>query len=213
MLKIEIDNRGLPCPQPVLNTKKALEELAGEGNSIFVLTVLVDNEAAEENVARFARSQGYSTETEIKDDLFMVRIEPGEGMKSGDPAVAGAAAASYVGHESLAGKTVYLFKSKTLGEGSEELGSILMRSFIFTIRETNPLPVKILFMNSAVYLAVEGSPVMEELQELEKLGVEIYSCGTCLDYFRLKDKLQVGAITNMYDTAETIAGSFKCITI
>ena len=213
LLKKEIDSRGLPCPQPVLNTKKALEELTGQGDSGFILTVLVDNLVAKENVTRFAKTNGYRAETEIKDDLFMVIIEPGEGKKNNTGATSELDAASYCNSEAPAGKTVYLFKSKTLGEGSEELGAILMRGFIFTIKETNSLPAKMLFMNGAVYLTTEGSPVLEELQELEKLGVEIFSCGTCLDYFKLKDKLQVGHITNIYDTVENIAGAAKCITL
>jgi selenium metabolism protein YedF len=213
LLKKEIDSRGLPCPQPVLNTKKALEELAGQGDAAFILTVLVDNEVAKENVTRFARTSGYRSAAEKKDDLFMIIIEPGEGQQNNFLSTAETDATSYCSNESPAVKTVYLFKSKTFGEGSEELGSILMRGFIFTIKETNPLPSKMLFMNGAVYLTAEGSPVLEELQELEKLGVEIYSCGTCLDYFQLKDKLQVGNITNMYDTVENLAGASKCITI
>jgi selenium metabolism protein YedF len=213
LLKKEIDSRGLPCPQPVLNTKKALEELAGHGDSAFILTVLVDNEVAKENVTRFARTSGYRAEAEKKDDLFLIIIEPGEGQQNSLLRTAELDTASYCSCEAPSGKTVYLFKSKTLGEGSEELGAILMRGFIFTIKETNPLPAKMLFMNGSVYLTTEGSPVLEELQELEKLGVEIYSCGTCLDYFQLKDKLQVGNITNMYDTVENVAGATKCITI
>ncbi len=213
LLKKEIDSRCLPCPQPVLNTKKALGELAGQGDAAFILTVLVDNEVAKENVTRFAKTNGYLAETEKKDDLFMIIIEPGEGTIKDKLVDAEIDPASYCSCESPASKTVYLFKSKTLGEGSEELGSILMRGFIFTIKETNPLPSKMLFMNGAVYLTTEGSPVLEELQELEKLGVEIYSCGTCLDYFQLKDKLQVGSITNMYDTVENVTGAAKCITI
>jgi selenium metabolism protein YedF len=212
LLKKEIDSRGLPCPQPVLNTKKALEELAGQDESAFILTVLVDNEVAKENVTRYARTSGYRAEAEKKGDLFMIIIEPGEGRQNNFLSTAEPDAASYCSCEAPASKTVYLFKSKTLGEGSEELGSILMRGFIFTIKETNPLPAKMLFMNGAVYLTTEGSPVLEELQELEKLGIEIYSCGTCLDYFQLKDKLQVGNITNMYDTVENVAGAAKCIT-
>lgn len=213
MQKKEIDSRGLPCPQPVLKTKKALEELTGQNDPGFVLTVLVDNEVAKENVTRFAKTNGYLVKAEKKDDLFRIIIEPGEGNKAVDHSTAGADTESYCSSEATAGKTVYLFKSKTLGEGSEELGAILMRGFIFTIKETKSLPAKMLFMNGAVYLTTESSPVLEELQELEKLGVEIFSCGTCLDYFKLKDKLQVGHITNMYDTVENVAGAAKCITI
>jgi selenium metabolism protein YedF len=208
-----VDARGLSCPQPVLNTKKALERLANQGNLSFILTVLVDNEAAKENVTRFARTNGYRVKAEKKDDRLQVIIEPDKSKIDDNLAAPETDAAGYCGHENPAGKTVYLFKSKTLGEGSEELGIILMRGFIFTIKETNSLPAKMLFMNSAVYLTTEGSPVLEELQEIQKRGVEIFSCGTCLDYFQLKDKLRVGIISNMYDTVENLARAAKCITI
>jgi len=211
--KKEIDNRGLPCPQPVLNTKKALEELTRQDGEDFTLTVLVDNEAAKENVTRFAANSGYRAEVEKEADLYKIKILPGAGFDQTARSATEADSAACCSCEAPPGDLVYLFKSATLGEGSEELGAILMRGFIFTIKETNTLPVKMLFMNSAVKLTTEGSPVLEELQELEKLGVEIFSCGTCLDYFGLKDQLQVGQITNMYDTVENIARAGNCITI
>jgi selenium metabolism protein YedF len=211
--KKEIDSRGLPCPQPVLNTKKALEELTRQDGDNFFLTVLVDNEVAKENVTRFAKTNGYQAETEKEKDIYKVIIQSGAGFEQTTLSTAEADPAVCCSCADPAGGLVYLFKSKTLGEGSEELGAILMRGFIFTIKETNTLPAKMLFMNGAVYLTTEGSPVLEELQELEKLGVEIFSCGTCLDYFKLKDKLQVGNVTNMYDTVENIARAGRCITI
>jgi len=112
LLKKEIDSRGLPCPQPVLNTKKALEELAGHGDSAFILTVLVDNEVAKENVTRFARTSGYRAEAEKKDDLFLIIIEPGEGQQNSLLRTAELDTASYCSCEAPSGKTVYLFKSK-----------------------------------------------------------------------------------------------------
>jgi selenium metabolism protein YedF len=211
--KKEIDSRGLPCPQPVLNTKKALEELTRQEGNHFLLTVLVDNEVAKENVTRFARTNGYRAEAEKDADLFQVIIQPGDGSEQTAHPTELTNTAVSCSCEAPSGDLVYLFKSKTLGEGSEELGAILIRGFIFTIKETNTIPAKMLFMNGAVYLTTEGSPVLEELQELESLGVEIYSCGTCLDYFNLKEKLQVGRVTNMYDTVENIARAGKCITI
>lgn len=211
MLKKKLDNRGLPCPQPVLNTKKALEELTGPEDKDFTLTVLVDNDAALNNVTRYAEKASCVVSAEEKDGVFNITIQGSE------PAVEksrpGKAVSEPSTRESSGGKTVYLFKSETLGEGSAELGGILMRGFIYAIKEAKPLPDKMLFMNGAVYLTTTGSPVLEDLQELENMGVEMLSCGTCLDYFQLKDRLQVGSITNLYDTADSIAGAARCITL
>jgi len=115
--------------------------------------------------------------------------------------------------EASAGGTVFFITSSALGSGSQELGEILMRSFIYVIKEHRPLPARIFFLNSGVYLTTEGSTVLEDLLELEKMGVAILSCGTCLDYYRLKEKLQVGKITNMYDTVESLCAATKCISL
>ena len=206
----EIDSRGLPCPQPVLNTKKALEEMSSDAGRNFCLKVLVDNETARENVIRFVRNQGYQASTDEDGSCCIITIFPesnNEDQIENENTVASPA----VKH--VKSKNIFLFKSSKLGEGSDELGSLLMRGFIFTIKETIPLPEKMLFMNSSVYLTTTGSPVLEELIELEKMGIVILSCGTCLDYYQLKDKLEVGQVTNMYDTLESITDADKCITI
>lgn len=212
MLYREIDNRELQCPQPVINTKKALEDLAQQESEEFVLTVIVDNEAAKENVSRFAESAGYKVEIEQKEDVFLVIIRGNSGKEvltnqesfENDTCIA---------DSSLKAQTIFLIKSSTLGEGSKELGEVLMRSFIYTLKDSSSLPAKLLFLNSGVYLTIKGSPVLEELQELEKKGIEIFSCGTCLAYYELKDKLQVGKVTNMYETLENISSASRCITL
>ncbi len=187
-----VDARGLACPQPVLMTKEALEAVE-EG----IITVLVDNVASRENVKRFAQRMGCTVEVVEKDGAFELRIvrgftcelpqareEPGEAQEG----------------------PVILITSDKLGE-EDELGRLLMKGFVSTLREATRRPSKILFMNTGVFFTVEGSPVLEVLCELENKGVEIYSCGTCLDYFDLKDKLAVGHITNMYDTVENLTGA------
>lgn len=212
MLKKTIDNRGLFCPQPVINTKKALEELTREGVGKFALTVIVDNEPAKENVMRMARTAGYEPTVESKGKSFYILIENfgrKEGWKKG----------SFPGGEGNFGceneakrETVIFFTSSNLGQGSEELGEILMRSFIFTFKETEFLPSRMLFLNSGVFLTVDGSPVLDDLKELARMGVEILSCGTCLDYYGVKEKLAVGIITNMYDMVEAMQAAARCIT-
>ncbi len=208
MQRKEIDNRGLACPQPVVNTKKALAELAGEGSQAFMLTVIVDNEAAKENVSRYARAAGHQVSVEEKEDGTYIFIQN----KTTDDLEVGELSCGEAGQTQRG--TVFLITSATLGQGSEELGKILMRSFIFALKEGGVLPAKMLFLNSGVFLTTEGSPVLDELKELAARGTEVFSCGTCLDFYQLKEKLQVGQVTNMYDTVENISSAaFKCITL
>jgi selenium metabolism protein YedF len=110
-------------------------------------------------------------------------------------------------------KTTVLISSSQLGEGKGELGALLMRSLFFSVKEVGFLPDQIIFLNSGVYLTVEGSPILDELKEMGKKGVQLFSCGTCLDYYQLKDKLAVGQITNMYDVAEYLRDSTRCLTL
>lgn len=211
-----IDNRSLSCPLPVVNTKKAMEELTAGQEAEIRLTSLVDNETAAENVARFARSSGCQVETEKKDDGIYIHISKAQ---STEPSSGGQAKEREQQMldcsctPGTAAGTVMLITSATLGRGSEELGALLMRSFIFTLKEKETPPGRLLFLNGGVKLTVEGSPVLEELQEMAEQGVEIYSCGTCLDYYQLKDKLKVGQVTNMYDTVDTLLASRTCFTI
>ncbi len=209
-----VDSRGLSCPLPVVNTKKALEELTANPNAVFTLTTLVDNETAAENVSRFARSLGYQVTVEKKDEEFLVHINK-KYQTALFPAPEEQKDQELECRDETEGvaKTVMIITSSTLGNGSEELGSLLMRSFCFAIKENDTPPARIFFLNSGVNLTVEGSPVLEELQELASRGVEIFSCGTCLDYYKLKDKLQVGQVTNMYDTVDAMLASSKCITL
>ncbi|MGI5882605.1 MAG: sulfurtransferase-like selenium metabolism protein YedF [Dethiobacteria bacterium] len=214
----ELDNRGLTCPMPVLKTRKALLEIRRETAGKFTLLSIVDNEAAQENVTRMARKEGCQANVESRGDGIYIYISneveyennaEGEG-PTGEPMknhIPGPKDKSR--HE----KKVILITSSRLGEGEGELGAILMRSFIFSVKEVDFLPDHILFMNSGVFLAVEGSPVLDELMEIEKKGVQLYSCGTCLDFYKLKDKLAVGQVTNMYDTVEILRDATKCLTL
>ena len=109
-------------------------------------------------------------------------------------------------------RTVLLISSSTLGRGSEELGKILMRSFIYTLHEAETIPDRMLFINSGVYLTVEGSPVLDELKSSPSGGRNLF-LRYCLDYYKLKEKLAVGSVTNMYDTVEALTKASRCITL
>ncbi len=190
----EIDCRGLPCPQPVINTKNALEELkSGER-----LCVLVDNEAAVQNVSRFAEAQGHSIEVEKLDGAWKIVITKGERATSEVPISCG---------ETPAYPSCVVLSSKGMGQGDPTLSTLLLKAFLKTLLEARERPSRIVCYNEGVFLALEDSEVLEDLKNLEREGIEILVCGTCLDYYRVKEKLAVGKISNMYDIVETVLSS------
>lgn len=188
-MKVEVDARGLECPKPVIQTKKALEKLK-EGS---ILTV-VDNEIAKENVSKLAKSMNLHYNVSQKEGFYYIDIFKGEEM---GPELLG-------DEKPVLNDLVIMVGKDTLGEGSEELGDVLVRGYFYTLTEVEPFPKALLFINSGVNLTVTDSPVIDHLRLLESKGVEILSCGTCLDYFNLKDKLGVGGVTNMYTIVETM---------
>ena len=192
-MTIEVDARGLACPLPVVKTKKALEEMT-EGD----ITVIIERLEGSQNVQRFADSRNCPYEVEEKDGLFYIHIHKGK---------------TETGEIVKNVTNVVLVTTDRLGTGSEELGKILMKAFLNTLWDASSRPEKILFMNDGVRLTVEGSDVLDTLHLLENEGVEIYSCGTCLAYYELTDKLDVGQVTNMYETVESLLSSDKVIKI
>ncbi|MBI4620368.1 MAG: sulfurtransferase-like selenium metabolism protein YedF [Desulfobacterales bacterium] len=191
-----IDARGLACPQPVINTKKALEKIE-EG----ILIVIVDNVAARDNVRRFAESQGCT-----------VKVEEGNGDYHLEIAKGFSCEVESKHREAKENDNIVVYiNSNLMGIGDEELGRILMGAFLKTMIGAEPQPKKIIFINSGVKLATEGSEVLESIIEMEKKGIEILSCGTCLNFYGLKEKLQVGVISNMYDIIESLIEADKVI--
>ncbi len=190
-----VDARGLDCPQPVILTKKAMDE--GEG--IEKLTTIVDRDVARENVKRLAQNQGYKYNVEQKEGEYHIHMHKTARLEEDEP--------------SSAGDIVILIKSSLFGEGDEELGKVLMKGFLYTLNELEADLKTLIFMNKAIFLTTEDSPVLDHIQTLEKKGVEVLSCGTCLDYYQKTDALAVGKITNMYSAVETMAGAAKIISI
>ncbi len=188
----EVDARGLPCPQPVINTKKALEEIE-EGT----VTVLVDSAESRENVRRFAQSQGCQVEITERGGAFCLVITK-----------------EYSGQAEQRKTTdVILITGEQLGTGDERFGEGLMISFINNLGEVASRPDKIIFANSGVRLTTQGSEVLETLQRLEQEGVQILSCGTCLEHYHLNDKLRVGIVTNSYEVVDSLLSAGKVIKI
>lgn len=198
-MRKEIDARGQTCPRPVIMTKKELDNMV-EG----AITSIVDNEVAKENVSKLANSLGYAYKVDrVSDEEYHIHISKGQdGGQEISPSSEG----------QLKDLTI-AFTSNIMGGGSEELGRILMKSFMYTITEVPPFPSTLLFYNSGVYLTCQGSEVLEDLRLLKEEGVEIISCGTCLDYFQIQDKLEVGEVSNMYTIYEKLRNGANTITI
>lgn len=213
---ITVNAIGDICPIPVVKTKKALSELQGEGQ----IEVLVDNETAMRNVVKMAKSTGaeaVSSQTGEKEYRVLITVtganagrsaEASAGTEKAD-AVQTAETSSFVCSTCIG--SVAAIGSDRMGEGSEELGHILMKSFLFALTQLDQLPDKILFYNGGAKLTVEGSESLEDLKNLEEQGVEIMTCGTCLDYYGIKDKLAIGTVTNMYSIVETLKNAVSVI--
>ncbi len=197
MAKI-VDARGLPCPQPVLLTRDALRESDA-------VTTIVDSDTARHNVSRMAERAGYTVRAEEREDGVYLHIARGAAAPEAAPAPAPAPSG---------GPLVLVVPSEFMGRGEhEELGQILIRGFLHTLNEVSPLPDVIIFFNSGVKLTVEGSPVLEDLRNLEAQGVQILICGTCLGYYGLKEKVAVGEVSNMYTIAETMMQAGRVVSL
>ena len=193
-----VDCRGLACPQPVIRTKAALE------GATTGLVVIVDNQGSATNVQRFARGQGAQvTVTERGDDIYL-GIERSEGRAVvSEPAIA-------CSSEDPGGSVVYV-AGETMGHGDEELGAILMEAFLDTLAQFKGEVTHAIFVNAGARLAVEGSPVLDQIRQLEEVGVEVLVCGTCLNHFGLSDELAVGKVSNMYAIIETLKSAGRVI--
>jgi selenium metabolism protein YedF len=186
-----VDCRGLACPEPVMTTKKALDQLK-EGN----LIVIVNNGVSCNNVERFALSQGCTVEVEKKGEDYHLHIRKEKSAEA---------------PKETGGKVVVYINSQFLGVGEEALGTLLMRAFLKTLAESEARLYRIIFINSGVRLTSEGSDVLESLKSLSEKGVEVLSCGTCLDFYGLKEKVRVGIVSNMYDIAKTLMEADRLI--
>ncbi len=188
-----IDCRGMACPLPVVNAKKAAEELAAGDR----LTVLVDNEVAVQNLQRFSSHKGYVSTGEKKSDkeYAVVMTITGEGAAPQPEEVDC--------HRDTRQKGMLVVLSgNTMGTGDPKLGAALMKAFVFALTKQDQLPETVLCYNTGAYLSCEGSEVLEDLKLLESEGVTVLTCGTCLDFYGIRDKLAVGGVTNMYEIVE-----------
>ena len=202
MGQITVDARGEQCPIPVVKATKAI----GEMTEPSVLEVHVDNEIAVQNVLRMASGKGYAAKSEqVAEKHFVITVDVDRLPE------AGAARGEAVCLPDLRGNTVVAVGTATMGVGSDELGATLMKGFLYALSQQEELPKTILFYNGGARLTTEGSASLEDLRSMEAQGVEIMTCGTCLDFYGLKDKLQVGSVTNMYAIVEKLTKAAKVV--
>lgn len=195
-----VNAMGDACPIPVVKTKNAIKELQGSGQ----VEVWVDNEIAVQNLMKMAKQKGYgAASAKLEEGKFQVTLTIGEA-----PAEEAAPEAEECRVDARGNKLVAI-TSETMGEGDPVLGKLLMKGFIFALTQQDVLPKTILFYNGGAHLTCAGSPALEDLRSLEAQGVEILTCGTCLNHYGLAEQLQVGGVTNMYVICEKMlqAGS------
>jgi selenium metabolism protein YedF len=197
---IKLDYSQHQCPYPVVETRKQI--LANPGAT---LVVLVGDQAGRDNVSRLATKMGYQTATIEAGSNFQLTLIPedkaGEATQSETPLTPPAA-----------GKTVIYCGSDRMGDGDDQFGRVLMINFLTTLLEMDPLPDIILFVNSGIDLTTQGSAILEALKTLEKRGVDIASCGLCLDFYQKKDQLRVGRVTNMYEMVDVQCQAGRVVT-
>lgn len=201
MNSVLVNAVGDNCPIPVVKAKNALSQMKEPG----VLEIHVDNETAVQNLTRFASSHSLKAVSEkAGEKLFIVKISvdaPVEVKDTEDVACL----------VDKRGNLVVAVDTSVMGRGNDELGALLMKGFIFAVSQLDELPKAMLFYNGGVKLTVEGSPALEDLKNLEAQGVEIMSCGTCLNFYGLTEQLAVGTVTNMYSIVETLANASSVI--
>ena len=199
-MQTELDCRGLACPGPVLQSKEMIDK-ANPGT----ITVMVDNEAARQNVSRFLESQNFQTAvkqdgkdfhvTGTRDACAVMAAQPGEET------------------EAKQKKIMVMIATDRLGQGDNTLGAKLMINFLKTLKEMGEELWRLVFVNNGVKLTIDGSEALSDLINLEKNGVTILVCGTCLDHFNLLDKKQAGETTNMLDIVTAMQVADKVINI
>lgn len=215
-----VDARGKACPQPVIETKKALQ---AQGAPVITL---VDNDIARQNIEKMAAQMGLSAASDVMaDGTIRIVLQPVGADVLGSVLGNGAAPLSSSNmHQELqpcgpmdctplaaAGPTVVLLASNCMGSGDDALGAALMKGFVYALTQMNTAPDTVLLFNGGAKLSSEGAETVADLRVLAENGTEILTCGTCLNHYGLTDKLAVGEVTNMYVITEKLMQAGKVI--
>ena len=198
MKTVKIDARGLTCPQPVVLTRNALAELESG-----VVMVYVDNETARDNVKRMAENEGCAV---------MVEEKGSDGLKLNITKIHSSKVTQELstGKKFIEGPLVYLFESDYIGR-NRELGKVLVNGFLNAITSLPKRESRVIFISNGVRLTTKGSYVLDTLFKLKESGFEILICGTCLDFLKIRDKVQIGTISNALEIMEALTNADKVI--
>ena len=202
-----IDVLGKPCPIPVIEAKKGLAEEGVNG-----VLIKVDNIMAVQNLEKMANGYGYSfSYTENAKDSYEVIINK-DGKSEPEKKGGNDAPHTFQGN-TLSNRFVVVISKNTMGDGAEELGKILIKGFIYSLTELPAPPEYVIFLNSGAFLTSDGSNTIDDLKKLENKGAKILTCGTCVNFYGLQDKLAIGTITNMYGITEIMVSAGAVINI
>jgi selenium metabolism protein YedF len=193
MTQRRIDARGLACPEPVVQVRKAMSE-----PDVATVQVTVDSDVSVENIQRMASTMQWDVGVEPHGGDRVLTLTRGMATRPGSQPARSPA------ETPLEQRVVVFITSDLFGTGDEPLGRVLMRAFVKTLKELTPQPQILIFANSGVRLTTTDSDLLADLRELESQGTRILSCGTCLDYYHLNDALEVGSVTNMFEIASTL---------
>lgn len=199
---IVLDCKGLACPKPVLQCKDYIES---DGPDEF--EVIVDNEAAKENVSRFLGVKGYEADFQYEGGLWRVTA-----VKNGDGEAAPLVSPAPVCAPDKQSVCVFITSSE-IGAGDDELGGKLMINFLDTLPELGEELWRVVLLNGGVKLATRDNPALDKLKRIEDMGVTILVCGTCLDFFDILDQRAVGQTTNMMDVVTSLQLASKVIRV
>ena len=197
-----IDVKGLKCPMPLIETKKALKEI----NNDETLKIIIDNETSVTNVLRFLEDNGMPVAKERKGKVVELIVN------KQDSDIENVVVEEYCSTDLPSDNNfVLVFAKNRIGEGSEELGKMLVGGFLNTFKEMEKLPQKVIFMNSGIDLVLKGSPTVPILEEYEKNGVELLACGTCLEFYEKVNDVAIGKVSNAYDILNGTINASKVI--
>ncbi len=199
-----VDTKGKLCPAPLIATKRALKETA-VGDSFKVQT---DNQISLNNLSRFLKDNHTEFSVDEEEEVWTLTI------KKGKADVTEARPEDYCATEIphfSRGNFVVVISSDKMGDGDDKLGHLLMTNFIKAIKDLDVLPGKLVFYNKGVTLGSDDSPVAEDLMELEKMGVGLLLCSTCVKYYSIEEKVKVGSLSNMFEIAQVMASSGNII--
>lgn len=192
---LKVNAMGDTCPIPVVKTKKAIRQLGADGG---VVETLIDNDIAVQNLTKMANQKGYGVESEkLGENAYRVTMTVGAGADL--PAESEETVCMVPAGQK---NTVVVVAADHMGEGEGELGKNLLKAFLYALSQQESLPKTILFYNGGASLTCQGSLSLEDLKSMAERGVELLTCGTCLNFYGLTEKLAVGGVTNMYDIVE-----------